>query len=209
MNWLDVVIILMLGGFTFAAYSAGLIREVITLFAVVIGIIIAGFLYDNLAVDVLVFLDNENAAEAVSFLALFGGVYLLGQIGAYMLKTGASLLMLGTLDSVGGAAFGFIKGVFVVQILVIVFAAYPSLGMDKAVDDSEIGHYFVDSGAFLLKILPQNFDDRIDEFLAPDDPNSGENGDDDDAAPEESPTPAPLTSARISQIAALQTRLLL
>ena len=208
MNWLDVVILLMLGGFTFAAYSAGLIREVITLFAVVLGIIIAGFLYDNLAVDVLVFINNEDAAEAVSFLALFGGVYLLGQIGAYMLKTGAALLMLGTLDSLGGAAFGFIKGVFVVQILVIVFAAYPSLGMDEAVEDSEIGRYFVDSGAFLLNILPDNFDDRIDDFLAPDEVDSGANGDDDGADPDESPTPAPLTWWHLDTIAAFRTGLL-
>jgi membrane protein required for colicin V production len=169
MNWLDVVIILTLAGFTFAAYSAGFIREVVTLSAVVFGIVIAGFLYDDLAQDVLVFIDNEGAAEAVSFLMLFGSVYLLGQITAYFLRTGASLLMLGPWDHLSGAVFGFIKGIFIIQILLIVFAAYPSLGLESSVDDSELGSYFVDDISFLLRLLPHEFEDRIDDFLGPDD----------------------------------------
>ncbi|HUF52279.1 MAG TPA: CvpA family protein [Dehalococcoidia bacterium] len=169
MNWLDVVIVIALLGFTVAAFRAGLIREVVTLSAVIIGIVIAGFLYDALAVDIFVFIDNQNAAEAVSFLMLFGSVYLFGQIAAYMLKTGASLLMLGPWDHLGGAIFGFIKGIFIVQILLIVFAAYPSLGLDGAVENSALAQYFIDDFSFLLKILPRDFEDRIDDFLGPDD----------------------------------------
>jgi uncharacterized membrane protein required for colicin V production len=134
---------------------------------VIIGIVIAGLLYDDLAKDVFVFIDNKSAAEAVSFLMLFGSLYILGQIAAYMLKTGASLLMLGQLDHLGGAVFGFIKGLFIVQVLLIVFAAYPSLGMDGAVEDSSLADYFVDDYAFMLELLPQNFEDRIDAFLGP------------------------------------------
>ncbi|HEY8765774.1 MAG TPA: CvpA family protein [Dehalococcoidia bacterium] len=170
MNWLDVVVILMLAGFTFAAYSSGLIREAITLVAVVAGILIAGALYQRLATDVLVFIDDEDAAQAIAFLSLFGGVYLLGQIGAYVLKTGAALLMLGPLDHLGGAVFGFVKGVVVVEMLLIVFAAYPSLDLDTAVNNSLIARHLVGDFAFLLHILPSNFDHRIDQFLTPPQP---------------------------------------
>jgi membrane protein required for colicin V production len=166
MNWLDVVVILLLAGFTFAAYSSGLIREAITLVAVVAGILIAGALYQRLAADVLVFIDDRDAAEAVAFLALFGGVYLMGQIGAYVLKTGAALLMLGPLDHLGGAVFGFVKGVLVIEMLLIVFAAYPSLSLDRAVDNSVVARQLVDNFGFLVHILPSNFDHRIDDFLA-------------------------------------------
>jgi membrane protein required for colicin V production len=167
MNWLDIVVILVIASMTLAAYSSGLIREVITLVAVVAGIIIAGALYQRLAQDVLVFIDDEDAAEAIAFLALFGGVYLMGQIGAYVLKTGASLLMLGPLDHLGGAAFGFIKGVFVVEMLIIILAAYPSLNMDSAVDDSTVARRLVDDFDFLKHILPGNIDTRIEHFLNP------------------------------------------
>ncbi|MCH8051707.1 MAG: CvpA family protein [Chloroflexi bacterium] len=165
MNWLDILIVVALIGFTSAAYSAGLIREVVTLTAVIAGIVIAGTLYDNLASDVLVFIGNDSAAEAVSFLVLFGAVYIFGQIAAYMLKTGASLLMLGVWDKLGGIGFGLIKGLLIVQILLLVFAAYPSLGLEGAVEGSELAPYFVDDFSFLLNLLPQAFEDRIDAFL--------------------------------------------
>lgn len=168
MNWIDVAIILIVLGFVAAAYTAGLIREVVTLVAVLIGILIAGFLYDDFAADVLVFVGDEDAAQAVAFLILFGSTYLIGQIAAYVLKTTASIMMLGWADKAGGAVFGLIKGLIVVQVFVILFAAYPSMGLDDAIDHSEIGRFFVDDASVVLVIMPGDIDHRIDDFLLPD-----------------------------------------
>ena len=167
MNWLDAVIILILLGFTLSAYSAGLIREVVSLVAVIVGVIAAGLLYDNLAADVLVFINDEDIALAVSFLLLFGAVYLLGQTTAFTLKRTASLLMLGWADHLGGAAFGFLKGLIVIEALLILFAAYPQLDLDDAIDGSPLGNFFLDGVPVLLRVLPDEFDDRIDRFLSP------------------------------------------
>ena len=167
MNWLDFAIIFVLIGFVAAAYAAGLIREAVTLVAAILGIIIAGLLYDDLAADILVFMDDEDAAQAISFLILVGAVYLFGQIVALMLSRTASLLMLGWADHAGGAVFGFLKGLIVVQALLIVLAAYPSLGMKDAVAGSQLAPYFVDDVDILLWVLPDNFDSRIERFLAP------------------------------------------
>lgn len=166
MNWLDFAIIAVLVGFVLAAYSAGLIREAVTLVAIVAGVVIAGLLYDKLARDVLVFLNDKQAALAVSFLVLFGAVYLFGQVAAYTLKTGASLLMLGPADRLGGAAFGLLKGLIVVEVLLIVFAAYPQLGLGKAVSGSALAPLFVDHVSVVLNILPGDFSHRIDTFLS-------------------------------------------
>ena len=167
MNWLDIAIILIVAGFVAAAYSSGLIREVITLLSVIIGIIVAGQLYDNLTADVLVFMDDSDAADAISFLVLFGAVYLFGQILAYTLKAGASLLMLGWANHIGGAVFGLLKGLIVVELLLIIFAAYPELGLDGSVGGSELAPYFVEDVDWVQWILPGNFDARVDAFLAP------------------------------------------
>lgn len=167
MNWLDVLIIVVLVGFTVTAFRAGLIREIVTLTAAIAGVIIAGTLYDDLAGDILVFIDDDSAAEAVSFLVLFGAVYIFGQIAAYMLKTGASLLMLGVWDKMGGIGFGFLKGLLIVQVFLLIFAAYPSLGLEGAIEGSALATYFVDDFSFLLSLLPQEFEDRIDIFLDP------------------------------------------
>ena len=172
MNWLDFAIIFVLIGFVAAAYTAGLIREAVTLVAAILGIIVAGLLYDDLAADILVFMDDEDAAQAISFLILVGAVYMFGQIIALMLSRTASLLMLGWADRAGGAVFGFLKGLLVVQALLIVLAAYPSLGMEDAVAGSQLAPYFVDDVDVLLWVLPDNFDSRIERFLAPQPPQS-------------------------------------
>jgi membrane protein required for colicin V production len=170
MNWLDLVVIVMLIGFTLAAYTAGLIREFITLVAAIAGLIIAGMFYDDLATDVLAFEHNAEAAEGIAFLILFGSVYLLGQIGAYLLKTGAALLMLGPIDHAGGAVFGLVKGLIVVQVILLILAAYPSLGLDEAVDNSQVARLFVDDWSFLRGVLPSNIEARVDQFLSPQSP---------------------------------------
>lgn len=167
MNWLDIVIVVIILGFALSAFNAGLIREVVTLAAVFLGVIIAGLLYDDLATDVLVFIGNEDAALVISFLILFGAVYLSGQIAAYVLKRTASLLMLGWADRLGGAAFGLIKGLLLVQVLLILFAAYPQLHLDDAIDDSTLAPVFLDDVPVLLHVLPGEFGDRVDRFLSP------------------------------------------
>ena len=167
MTWLDFAIIFVIIGFVVGAYAAGLIREAVTLVAAILGIVVAGLLYDDLAADILVFMNDEDAAQAISFLILVGAVYLFGQIVALMLSRTASLLMLGWADHAGGAVFGFLKGLIVVQALLIVLAAYPSLGMKDAVAGSQLAPYFVDDVDILLWVLPDNFDSRIERFLAP------------------------------------------
>ena len=162
MNWLDVVIVATIVAFTVTAYSAGLIREVVTLIGMITGIVIAGLLYDNLANE---FSADDDAALAVSFFVLFGSVYLIAQICAYVIKKGASLLMLGWINHVGGAFFGFLKGVLVVEVILLVFAAYPGLGLDGAVDGSALAPLFVEDVDFVLILLPGDFDDRVAAFL--------------------------------------------
>jgi uncharacterized membrane protein required for colicin V production len=94
-------------------------------------------------------------------------VYLFGQIGAYVLKTGAALLMLGPLDHLGGAVFGFVKGIIVVQTLLVIFTAYPSLDLDTAVADSTVARRIVDEYGIVRYIVPGNIKDRFDVILHP------------------------------------------
>src|SRR5213593_2982476 len=111
----------------------------------------------------------------IGLLAVFvlaAALYLLGQILAYIVKKFAALLMLGWADHIGGAFFGLLKGLLVIQILLIVLAAYPSLKFSGAVRGSEIAPYFLDDVSFILKVLPNEFETRIDQFLEPQPPPS-------------------------------------
>ena len=166
MNWLDVVIVLVIAFFASTAFRAGLIREVVTLASVVVGVVIAGIFYDDLARDVLTFIDDRKTALVVGFLVLLGAVYLAGQLVAVMLKQAAALLFLGWADHAGGALFGLIKGLIVVEVLLVLLVTFPRLGLKGDIDGSALASVFLDASPLLLLVLPNEFERAVDAFVA-------------------------------------------
>jgi len=164
MNWLDAVIVIVIVWFTFAAFRAGIIREVVTVIAFVVGVLAAGFYYDDLAENVLLFIDNDTAANVTAFIVLFGAVALAGQLAAILLKQTAGLIRLGWLDHLAGAAFGLLKGLILVEVFLILFTTYPYLGLGDTIRGSAIAPLFLDGGPVLLKLLPGEFNDAVEAF---------------------------------------------
>jgi len=165
MNWLDIVIVLVVAFFAATAFSAGLIRELVILVSAVVGVVVAGLFYDDLARDVLVFIDNKDTANIVAFLVLLGAIYLAGQLIAIMLKQVAAVLLLGWADRLGGALFGLLKGLVVVEVLLIAFVTF-DVGLDDAIEDSGLASVFLDVASVLLIILPDDFERAVDAFPA-------------------------------------------
>jgi membrane protein required for colicin V production len=165
MNWLDIAIVLIIAFFATTAFSAGLIRELVTLVSAVVGVVVAGLFYDDLARDVLVFIDNKDTASIVAFLVLLGAIYLAGQLIAIMLKQVAAVLLLGWADRLGGALFGLLKGLVVVEVLLIAFVTF-DVGLDDAIEDSGLASVFLDAASVLLIILPDDFERAVDAFPA-------------------------------------------
>ena len=165
MNWLDIAIVLIVAFFATTAFSAGLIRELVTLVSAVVGVVVAGLFYDDLARDVLVFIDNKDTASIVAFLVLLGAIYLAGQLIAIMLKQVAAVLLLGWADRLGGALFGLLKGLVVVEVLLIAFVTF-DVGLDGAIEDSGLASVFLDAAPVLLIILPDVFERAVDAFPA-------------------------------------------
>jgi membrane protein required for colicin V production len=157
-NWLDGVILAVLIWFIFAAFTAGFIREVVTIVSAILGVVLAGLFYERLADDLKTFIDSDRAARTAAFLAIFGATALAGQVAAMLLKETASLLMLGTFDQLAGAVFGFAKGIVIIQVLLILFATYPSLGFGDAISDSSLSPLFIERAPILLRVLPAEFD---------------------------------------------------
>ncbi|MEE8346837.1 MAG: CvpA family protein [Dehalococcoidia bacterium] len=166
MNWIDIAIVIIIAFFVISAYSAGLIRELVTLVSVVAGVIVAGLFYDDMARDVLVFIDDEKTARTIGFLILLGAVYLAGQLVAVMLKQVAAVLLLGWADHMGGALFGILKGLIVVEVILILLVTFPQFGLDDAIDGSTLGSVFLDAASVLLIILPDEFEQAVNAFPA-------------------------------------------
>ena len=164
MNWIDAAIFVSLAWFTYAAFHAGLIREVVTIIGAIFAVALAGLFYIELAEDVKVAVDDQQTAEIIAFAVIFGGMVLVSQLIAIFLKQAASLLMLGLMDSLGGAGIGFVKGFIFVEIVLIAAITFPSVGMADDVKNSALATVFLDFIPFQQVILPDEFKTAIETF---------------------------------------------
>jgi membrane protein required for colicin V production len=164
MNWLDAAIIGIILWFTISAFQAGFIRETVTIVAAVVGIVLAGIFYKQLAEDVLLFIDNATLARIVAFGVIFGAVALAGQIMAMVLKPTVNILQLGIFDQLAGAAFGFAKGIVFVEAFMIIFITYPKWGLKQDIDQSYFGSMIMEKTPVLVHILPNEFQISVRDF---------------------------------------------
>ena len=163
MHWLDLLIVAIIAWLTFRALSVGLIREVVTAAAFVGGAVLAGNYYGELADDIAFVVEDETWRKLIAFASIFLGIVVIGQIAALLLRRVAALLLLGPFDRMGGAAFGFAKGVLLVEVLLFAGLAFPvSTGVDAAIDDSALAPLFVEGIPVLLELLPPEFESAVD-----------------------------------------------
>lgn len=167
MHWIDLLIIAVVAWTTFMAFRAGLIREIIPLFAVILGAIIASRFYDNLAADIDFLVDHEPTRKFIAFVAIFVGIVVVGQIASMLLRTTATLLMLGPLDHIGGAVFGLLKGILFVEILVFAATSFPIAdGVSEAMNDSVLAPFFIEQVPLMKSFMPEEMKDALDAFEA-------------------------------------------
>jgi membrane protein required for colicin V production len=164
MNWVDGVIIAAVVWFSLSAFQAGLIREVVTAVSVLLGIVLAGLFYTEFADDLQRYISSERAARTIAFLLIFGATALSGQLVAMLLKEAASFLLLGIFDHLAGAVFGMTKALLLLEILLIFFVTYPSLGVREAIDSSTFAPIFLKVAPLLLRVLPSEFQSAVDAF---------------------------------------------
>lgn len=157
MNWLDIMIIVILSWFALTSLMAGIIREALTLIGFVLGVYLAGFYYSAGAELLRPYISSLNVTRALSFLAILIGVWIVVSLLSFLLRELAKALFLGWLDKLGGLLLGLLKGLVVVETLLIVLAKFPFLGLDKAISKSAIASLALRHLPFLLALLPTEF----------------------------------------------------
>jgi membrane protein required for colicin V production len=165
-HWIDLLIVGVIAWMTFTAFSNGLIREIVKLVALVLGAVLAGIFYDDLSQNLSFLVEDVTTRDLISFGALLGGMLILGQIASSMLRGTARMLMLGPFDHLGGAAFGLVKGVILVELALIVVSVFPVASqVALAIDDSVLAPVFLERAPVMELALPGEFDDALDRLL--------------------------------------------
>ena len=164
MNWVDVVVVATLLWFTLDGWRTGIIRQVTTILAVILGAVLAGRLYGRLADDVHIFVGSRVASDVIAFLAIFFAIIGFGQLAAWYLRRLASVLLLGPADNILGALFGFAKGFLLVEALLLLFITFQVGGVTRTINHALLAPLFVQGFPILLHVLPHEFHRAADMF---------------------------------------------
>lgn len=154
MNFIDIIIIIPLLWFTYKGFTKGLIIELATLIALLLGIYMAAH-FSNYTADFLQ--ENMNITtkymNIISFSVTFLLVVLLVMLFGKTLEKLINLLLLSFVNKLAGAAFGLIKVAFILSIFIMILGNF---GVEKQIISQELS-----SGSLLYepvkKIAPTIF----------------------------------------------------
>jgi uncharacterized membrane protein required for colicin V production len=124
MAWIDWIIVIAMVLAVLTGLSQGFFRSVCSLGGLFFGLVIAAWNYAHVAALLLPIVRIEPVADAIAFLLIaivVAGLFNL--VGAFLAKA-LRLLGLGCLDSIAGAAFGFLQGALLITLCILVTVAF-------------------------------------------------------------------------------------
>ena len=160
MNWLDIVILVCLVVPVFIGLKIGLIKAVLSLVGLIIGVVLASNLYKPLA-NIMGFISNENVANIIALIIILLVVMVAATIAVRLLKFIASVTMLGWVDHLGGAIFGFLLGAILWSALLATWVKFFDTDLIK---EAFIAGILLDKFPLILGLLPSEFDVIRDFF---------------------------------------------
>jgi len=162
MNWLDIVIIVVAVLLGLAGLRQGIIKTVFGIAGLIVGIVLAGRYYDELAA--LLSSSGATWANIAAYaIILIATLIVAGVIGWFVAKL-VHLVLLGWLDRLVGCVLGvFIGGLLCAAVLAIVVKYYP--GTAAVISQSGVAKFLMEGFPLLLDLLPGEFDFIRDFFI--------------------------------------------
>jgi membrane protein required for colicin V production len=141
MSGLDWVIVVTVGLSVLLATAEGFFFEIFSLAGAVLGYLFAVWGYARWAPWFLPYVKSEAIAQLVSFLTIFFVVLLLAGIAGRIARWAGKAAGLRWIDRLLGAAFGLVRGVVIVTVLVLGLAAFAP--GSSVLASSQLGGYFL------------------------------------------------------------------
>ena len=154
MNWLDIVILILIVIPTLVGLKSGLIKAVLSLAGAIVGVILAGR-YHAILAEKLTFISQANLAEITAFAIILIGTMIITAVLAAMLKQIVSAMLLGWVNRLGGAIFGFLLGAIFCGALLAIWAKF--LGVGETITESALAALLLDRFPMILALLPEEF----------------------------------------------------
>jgi len=161
MNFLDIAILIVIAVSAFSGLKQGLIKAILSFVGLALGISLASRYYSTLASS-LGFISNPTFAAIAAFAIILVAILVITAVVATILTKIASLVMLGWLNRLGGALFGFLMGAIICGVALAVWLKF--LGATAFITKSALAKILLDRFPLVLSFLPKEFD-IIRQFL--------------------------------------------
>lgn len=166
MNWVDGVIVVVALIAAFAGFRQGLVLTVFTFVGLIAGVAVAGWAADPLAEKIS---PDTAWAYVLAFIIVMIIVLFLFNLAGTLVKQSLKFIMLGWVDSLGGALIGLFVGSLLAAAAFIAVGKWAhtvgATGIQEAIGASALAEFLMDSFRLLLSILPERFR-VVREFFA-------------------------------------------
>ena len=161
LNSLDWVILAVVFVSVLGSLLKGFARESISLGSVVVGIVLASWLYPVTMSFFLKFVTSQDLAAILGFVTIFSGCLIAGALVSFFVHKFVRLARLQWFDRLLGAAFGLIRGWMIAAVLVLLLTAFP---VELAsIQKARLAPFLLVSSRVLILLTPGSLKDRFME----------------------------------------------
>ncbi len=159
MNWLDFVLLLILGLSAVGGLAKGFARLVIGFLAAVAGFLCGLWFYGSAGRFLLPYVSHRGVANFIGFFLIFLGVVLLGALVGKLLGLLLKWAGLSWLDRLMGGVFGLLRGLVFAVALVLALLAFTPNPPPRSVVNSRIAPYVIDAAHICANLAPREVRD--------------------------------------------------
>lgn len=139
----------------------GLVREIISLIALIGGFILAVMYYPAIGRRLAEFCRTDSIADFLGFVILFVGCLLLGAIMAFVVNRFLKAASLQWVDRILGGIFGLLRGWAISSVMVVALVAFPV--RENLMARSFLAPYLLAGARTAVLLVPHSLKDRFNE----------------------------------------------
>ena len=139
----------------------GLIKEVFSLGAVILGFLIANRTYEHVGEFLMNFFSHEPVAKIFGYALVFIGSSIAIRLLGGLLEKGAKKATLGWVNHLSGSLFGFMRGSLIVSVVIMIMTSF--MPGSKTLQESKLTPYEISSVGLLARISPKEIKNRFGE----------------------------------------------
>jgi membrane protein required for colicin V production len=158
-NFLDIVFIIIISGFSLYGLIRGFVKELVSIISILLGLCIALYWYEE-AARYLTFLRDQNLQNILGFITVFIGMSLIFGLLGKLANLALMGIETGCMGHLLGFVFGFVKGVAVVCVILLVLVSFlpPS---NKRLSGSQLSPAIISLTKTLAALAPTGLTERF------------------------------------------------